>query len=335
MQKIFLGLLALTLIVACKDSDKDSKKEVATAENKEPHPGKKLLETNCYICHSPTMGHDDGRIAPPMEAIKRHYKTEGISKEQFIADMQEWIKKPSEDNTKMPGAIRNYGLMPYTPFPEETIKQIADYMYDNDLEAPDWFEDHFNEERGKGMGRGNGRGQGMGMGQGNGMGKNQQKNYADVGLQYALSTKAQLGKNLMGTIQKKGTLDAVTFCNERAYPLTDSMAKVHNATIKRVSDKPRNPNNQANVTELAHILTFKKQVADKVEIKPIVEHQGDKVNFYYPITTNSMCLQCHGKPEEQIKPEVLKTLTDLYPQDKATGYDVDQVRGIWSITFND
>lgn len=307
---------------------------MAAASTSDSHPGKKLLETNCYVCHNPTIGHGDGRIAPPMEAVKRHYKTAGISKAQFVADIQAWIKQPSEAQSKMPGAIRNFGLMPYTPFPEETIAKIADYMYDNELEAPEWFEDHFNQERGRGMGRSQGRGQGRGMGMGRGMQQNQQKDYADIGLQYALSTKAQLGKNLMGTIQKKGTVEAVAFCNERAYALTDSMANVHQANIKRVSDKPRNQNNQANVTELAHILTFKKQVEANEEIQPIVTMDGDRVNFYYPIVTNAMCLQCHGAPQEQIQPETLKTLHALYPKDQATGYDVNQVRGIWSITFN-
>ena len=52
--------------------------------------------------------------------------------------------------------------MPKTPFPEATIQQIADYMFDNNIEQPEWFEDHFNEEKGKrkGQGKGNGRGNG-------------------------------------------------------------------------------------------------------------------------------------------------------------------------------
>lgn len=322
----FLSIILLLLVLfSCKEASNQKDKSLAMGDSDLPHPGKKLMEVNCYICHDPKADHDN-RIAPPMEAIKRHYISENVSKEQFIADMKSWTKNPSEDKSKMPGAIRNYGLMPYTPFPEETIHKIADYMYDNDLETPEWFEDHFNER--KGMGRRMGKGKGMHRQNG------QNQNYADIGLEYALSTKAQLGKNLMGTIQKKGTVEAVKFCNERAYPLTDSMARVHNAKIKRVSDKPRNQDNRANVKELAHILTFKKQVQDNKEINPIVEFQGDEVNFYYPIITNSMCLQCHGKQNGDIQPQTLQTLSKLYPEDEATGYDVNQVRGIWSITFN-
>jgi copper chaperone CopZ len=57
------------------------------------------------------------------------------------------------------------------------------------------------------------------------------------------------------------------------------------------------------------------------------------VKFYAPITTNSMCLQCHGSPEKDIESKVLTALTNLYPEDKAIGYDVNEVRGIWSITY--
>lgn len=111
------------------------------------------------------------------------------------------------------------------------------------------------------------------------------------------------------------------------------MATKFNASIKRVSDKPRNPANTANEQELKVIEKYKKMVADKAEINPIVEEHNGGVQFYYPITTNSMCLQCHGKPAEQINPATLKKLSELYPADKAVGYDIDQVRGIWSIQF--
>lgn len=300
---------------------------------KQEHPGKKLMETNCYVCHSPTASIDD-RIGPPMIAIKKHYLTEGISKEQFIEDIQNWIKNPNEEDAKMYGAVKKFGVMPKTPYPEETINQIADYMFDNDIEEPEWFEAHYNEERGMGMGKGKGMGKKKGMHKKQASTETQDLTYEEKGMKFALGTKAVLGKNLMGTIQKKGTLAAVEFCNIKAYPLTDSMSVVYNANIKRVSDKPRNPENKANTKELQHIESFKKVLAANEEPKPILEEYEDVVNFYYPITTNSMCLQCHGTPNKELDTEAYKTIKALYPKDMAIGYDVNEVRGIWSITFN-
>lgn len=159
--------------------------------------------------------------------------------------------------------------------------------------------------------------------------------YKKQGMSYAMNTKAVLGKNLMGQILKNGEASALAFCNERAYPLTDSMATVQNVYIKRVSDKNRNPNNKANNIELKHIQTFKTNLATDKDISPIIEEKDGKIHFYAPIFTNGMCLKCHGSPKKgQIKPEVVKLLSNLYPEDKATGYDTNQIRGIWSIVFD-
>ena len=64
-------------------------------------------------------------------------------------------------------------------------------------------------------------------------------NFLEKGKLYTQSTQKILGKNLMQNLQKNGSVAAVEFCNERAYPLTDSMAIIYNAKIKRVTDKPR------------------------------------------------------------------------------------------------
>ena len=77
--------------------------------------------------------------------------------------------------------------------------------------------------------------------------------YQQIGLNMAFTTKSQLGKNLMGVMKEKGVVEALQFCAIKANILTDSMATVHQARIRRVSDKTRNPNNKASETELKYI----------------------------------------------------------------------------------
>lgn len=161
--------------------------------------------------------------------------------------------------------------------------------------------------------------------------ENSSKNYTAIGKEYAISTKKILGKNLKKAIAEGGTVKALAFCNENANPLTHQMEVKYNATIKRVSDKNRNPNNKATETELAHIETFKKALKNGDQIKPIIEKSNGKVYFYMPIKTGGLCLQCHGTPTEEVQTKI----KELYPNDLAIGYDVNQVRGIWSITFNE
>ncbi len=163
----------------------------------------------------------------------------------------------------------------------------------------------------------------------------EQKDYAIIGQTYALKTKAILGRNLMGQLKKNGTEAALSFCSEKAYHLTDSMANAQNVKIKRVSDKHRNPNNKANSKELEYIKHFKDALANGKSIVPVFDKKNGKVHVYAPIITNNMCLQCHGTPNKQIKPNTLKKIKQLYPEDKAVGYSAGQVRGIWAVVFDE
>ena len=325
MKKLILIISSFALFTSCGNEQIENENVPLNSYNK----GKELMELNCNSCHSSSAGEND-RIAPPMIAIKKHYLEKGISKEDFIVSIQKWIKNPSEDISKMPNAVKKFGVMAKIDYPEETIKEIADYLYSNDIEKPEWFDDHYNQERGNGKGIGNGKGK-----QKHRKAANLEKlPYNERGLKYALSTKAVLGKNLMGKIQKEGTIAALKFCNEKAYPLTDSMSVFHKATIKRVSDKPRNFKNKANSLEEGYIEIFKENSKQNKESETIVVETNKNVKVYYPIKTNSMCLQCHGSTSSDIKANTLSKINTLYPKDLATGYSENQVRGIWSITFN-
>lgn len=309
------------LLIGCNQKKEDYKipeKEVVVNDYQE---GKKLMETHCYVCHSPSAPEGEGRIAPPMVAIKARYiDKEGYNKEEFIVAVKSFVENPTEDKALMYGAVKRHGVMPKQVFPVGSIEKIADFMFDYQIEEPKWFKAHW-----EGHGNENWIQSGKKFAE-----NSKPKTIDEIGLEYALSTKKVLGKNLMGAIQKKGTLAALEFCNIKAMPLTDSMATKHNAIIKRVSDKNRNPNNKANTEELKYIAQFKKELAAKKEIKPIILEKGNKIQFYYPIETNTMCLQCHGT---QLKPDVQKQILKLYPKDLAVGYSENQVRGIWSVTF--
>ncbi len=332
--KISFIIIVLIALVSCKNNSNENSDytNLTSIEKDQEHPGKKLLEVNCYVCHSPTASHDD-RIAPPMIAVKKHYLTEGVSKKEFIQSIQDYMKNPNAEDAKMYGAVKRFGVMPKATYPDETITQIADYIYDYDIEQPEWFEDHFEQGQGKGQGKGKVKGQGNGkmMNKQEASKGDSELSFEERGMKYAMGTKAELGKNLMGTIQKKGTVEAMAFCNEAAYPLTDSMAVVYNASIKRVSDKPRNQENRANSKEKDYINKFKTVLADNQELAPIIEESLESVNFYYPITTNTMCLQCHGT---NLDSDVSNIIKRLYPNDLAIGYSENEVRGIWRIAFD-
>lgn len=151
--KILVMILLLGSLMACNTNLKNpysgidnTTKELAMAVSQD-HPGKQLMENNCYVCHNPKTS-EERMIAPPMIAVKMHYLTEDISKENFINKLMLFVQNPSEEKSKMRGAVKKFGLMPYQFYPENTIGQIADYMFDNEVEKPEWFEAHYNKMHG-------------------------------------------------------------------------------------------------------------------------------------------------------------------------------------------
>lgn len=159
-------------------------------------------------------------------------------------------------------------------------------------------------------------------------------NYLEKGQKMAMQSQAVLGKNLMENINAKGTDGAIDFCNIKAIPLIDSMSVYFDAKIKRVSDLPRNANNLGNADELKYITDVKQVIARNEEPKIMLRELDNKVVGYYPILTNQMCLQCHGTPKTQIKESTLSLLSKRYPNDKAIGYNENELRGIWVVEFN-
>lgn len=314
--KILISFLAIITMlfatIACDDSNANDKAELSKKDKN--RKALRIISTTCFTCHSPEREIDHkARTGPPIYKIRPHYIREGITREEFVAEISDFLKEPTEEKAKLKGAIRNFGLMPRMPLPEDDIRMIAEYLYDNDFTAEQW-----------------GKAGKMAMSTGD----SQSMDYEELGREYAMGTKAILGKNLMGAIKSNGAAHAVDFCNTRAYPLTDSMAKEYNVSIKRVSDKPRNSNNSANKSELEFINVLHDSIAKGEELGSKVSEIDGKMVGYYPIQTNAMCLQCHGTPEKDIEKLTQNKINEKYPDDKATGYGVNEIRGIWVVEMD-
>jgi len=154
-----------------------------------------------------------------------------------------------------------------------------------------------------------------------------------------ISSQAQqaLGSNLMYQIKKNGSAQAVEFCNLAAYPILDSLSTPVPALIKRAAIKARNPMDLPTAVERKLIEDYIQALKNKQPLQPkALALSDDAVMFAAPIQTkNSTCLQCHGKENEDIQSNTLRTIQELYPDDIATGHEVGDIRGIWSIVFKE
>ena len=118
------------------------------------------MKQNCYACHSVTTKSHDDIIAPPMIAVKKRYLKEYNSKEDFVKAFVNYASNPKAKNSLMLGAVDKFKVMPKQSFAKDDLTKIAVYVYDNEIEVPEWFEDHFQQKHnsGKGMGKGMGKG---------------------------------------------------------------------------------------------------------------------------------------------------------------------------------
>lgn len=146
-----------------------------------------------------------------------------------------------------------------------------------------------------------------------------------------------LQSELMAAMQAGGPINALGVCNIEAMPITARVSTEKKAQVSRVSLKNRNPTNIPNDWQRSVLEEFDKRAAngegiEKMASVDVVDHDGKKqVRFMKAVPTGGACLACHG---EQLSPEIETLLSDLYPDDKATGYKLGQVRGAIVVVKN-
>lgn len=159
--------------------------------------------------------------------------------------------------------------------------------------------------------------------------------YLTMGMEIAAATQAELLKVVQGAMASGGPAYAVQYCNVEALDLKDSLSTLHNCTIQRLSTKFRNPADKP-LTEIEteQLKSYEMLHSEGKALTPSVHILGDQVEYYQPIMIGSgACLLCHGDPATQIAKETLSIIMELYPDDLATGYAMNDFRGVWKITF--
>lgn len=154
-----------------------------------------------------------------------------------------------------------------------------------------------------------------------------------IGATIAAQSFAALSGHLQYQIKNNGFAEAVAFCNIHANPIVDSLSKHYQVDIKRTSLQLRNEDNRANNLELEILNSYQAEFENGTALKSMVYNKNDETYFFAPIYVMDACAKCHGKANETLNDIAYQKLADLYPNDEAIGYDVGDLRGIWSIKF--
>ena len=141
---------------------------------------------------------------------------------------------------------------------------------------------------------------------------------------------------LINQIQTNGILQAVSVCSDTAQVLTNNFGVEKGVYIKRVSLKNRNVNNAPDDFEKMILNKFalmqqNNELNGETEYAEIVDEGEFKyLRYVKPILVQAECLNCHGS-ENEIMPEVKQLISQAYPDDKAVGYKIGDLRGAVSL----
>lgn len=145
----------------------------------------------------------------------------------------------------------------------------------------------------------------------------------------------QLSAELAKAIESGGPVAAIPVCSTKAQSLVSEVSARRNVAMIRLSDRPRNPRQAAEGADLAAITSFRDAIKRGEAATPLVENStsGATVVRLPIIASQPLCLKCHGSAED-IAPETRAAILAIYPDDKAAGYQLNDLRGIWRITVS-
>jgi hypothetical protein len=144
---------------------------------------------------------------------------------------------------------------------------------------------------------------------------------------------SQLLKVELQTAMKAGgPLQAISVCNLQAPIIAKQLSVEQGWDISRTSLKPRAKSADAWETKIMQSFEQKHADGDKFTslfAQDIVEING-KAAFRYmqAIETKDICVKCHGA---NIAADIAQKISELYPNDTATGFNVGDIRGAFSI----
>ena len=140
---------------------------------------------------------------------------------------------------------------------------------------------------------------------------------------------------LVTAMNDGGPLGALDVCKVKAPEIALAHTQEGVWSIKRVSERFRNPDNKASAAELKILEMFADTSGEALPrwSEWTTSDGGDSTfTLFQAIRVNDLCLKCHGGAD-QLAPGVADKLAELYPNDRATGYAAGDLRGMFVVTI--
>ncbi len=88
--------------------------------------GETLFQGNCVTCHD----HTKTLSAPSIKEIQARYKSVFHTKEAFVSFAVRWLNAPEAKSAILQDAVKKFELMPTIGVDQESLKAIAEFLYD-------------------------------------------------------------------------------------------------------------------------------------------------------------------------------------------------------------
>jgi hypothetical protein len=144
-----------------------------------------------------------------------------------------------------------------------------------------------------------------------------------------------LKSELMSAMKAGGPVQAIDVCHSTAPAIAREISEQQGLQVSRVSQRNRNSENAPTGWQTAVLDDFQSRLEaggdpDGMTWQEIADTgDGREFRFMKAITTQPLCLTCHG---ETVAPEVTQRLSELYPDDRATGFREGDLRGAFVVT---
>lgn len=87
----------------------------------------------CHVCHDQEA---DPPLGPPMWGVQRRYQMATIDDQDFVQSMVSFVKAPTLESARHHEAVRQLGLMPPLPLPDEMLRKISIYILEERFPPP-------------------------------------------------------------------------------------------------------------------------------------------------------------------------------------------------------
>jgi hypothetical protein len=141
---------------------------------------------------------------------------------------------------------------------------------------------------------------------------------------------SRLQTALKDAMVKGGPMAALTVCRDLAPQIASELSRLSGAKVGRTSRRFRNPRNAPEPWQVMVLKDFETLDSNSEAPREYYVTDNSGARYMKEIRVAPLCLTCHGSA---LTDAVTKRLDADYPHDRATGYEIGDLRGAFSIVW--